>query len=60
MNKNTKFPRQKDRKGGNKKAHDKKTQWTAPKEGKYGNQKNKLRQTVGTDQASRCKSIMMR
>ncbi len=31
MNKNTKFPRQEDRKGGNKKAHDKKTQGTAPK-----------------------------
>ncbi len=31
MNKNTKFPRQEDRKRGNKKAHDKKTEGTAPK-----------------------------
>jgi len=30
MKKNTKFPRQEERKSGNKKAHDKKTQWTAP------------------------------
>ncbi len=41
MNKNTKFPRQEERKNGNKKAHDKKTQGAAPKKEGYGNQENK-------------------